>query len=154
GVIVALIAAGLPGQMVAATTQTPARACQDLAAPGLFPDTRVTTAEMVVSGNVPNCRVVATIKPTPGSNIGVEYRLPTDWNTKFLGIGGGGFGGVISANAFNSPVQRGYAAAQTDIGHTPEDGVNWALTAPGVPNVDRVRDYAWRSWERMTVIGK
>jgi feruloyl esterase len=131
-----------------------AQACEELAAPGLFSDTTITLAELVSTGEVSNCRVVGTIKPTPDSNIGVEYRLPTQWNGKFLGLGGGGFGGVISANAFNSPLQRGYAAAQTNIGHTPEDGVYWPLAAPGVAHVDRVRDYAWRSHERMTVVGK
>jgi feruloyl esterase len=154
GLIVELIVAGLPGQTVAAATRAPVYTCEELATPGLFTDTTVSVAEMVDTAGVPNCRVVATIKPTPNSNIGVEYRLPTDWNTKFLGLGGGGFGGVISANAFTPGLLRGYAVAQTDIGHTVDDGVNWALTAPGVPNVDRVRDYAWRSWERMTVIGK
>src|SRR5918994_2451153 len=75
--------------------------CEDLAAPGLFTDTTVTTAELVVSAGVENCRVAGVIKPTADSNIGVEYRLPTNWNGKFLGLGGGGFGGSISQFAFN-----------------------------------------------------
>jgi feruloyl esterase len=156
GLVVALVAAGLPGPTPAATAASaqPVHTCKDLAAPGLFTDTTVKLTEPVDSAGVTNCRVVATIKPTPNSNIGVEYRLPTQWNAKFLGLGGGGFGGVISANAFNAPLQRGYAVAQTDIGHTTEDGVNWALSAPGEPNIDRIRDYSWRSWERMTIIGK
>jgi pimeloyl-ACP methyl ester carboxylesterase len=129
-------------------------ACEDLAAPGLFPNTTITFAELVVSAGVQNCRVAGVIHPTLGSSIGVEYRLPTNWNGKFLGLGGGGFGGSISSGAFNNPLQRGYAAAQTNIGHTPADGVNWALIADGVPHADRVTDYAWRSVEQMTVIGK
>jgi len=135
-----------------------AAGCAALASAGLFPDTTVTLTEfLAASGSLPaRCRVVATIKPTPGSNIGVEYRLPEPpaWNGKFLGIGGGGFGGSISSTGFDTPNQRGYAAAQTDIGHKVTDGEGWALTAPGVPNADRVTDYAWRSWERMTVVGK
>lgn len=123
--------------------------------PGLFPDTDVRIAQIVVTGGVWNCRVVATISPTPDSRIGVEYRLPaTTWNGKFLGLGGGGLGGSITQLAFSAPLQRGYAVAQTDTGHTTAEGVNWALIAPGVPHVDRVRDFAWRSVERMTVIGK
>jgi feruloyl esterase len=132
--------------------------CESLGTAGMFNDTIVTLATNVAANpttGVPaHCRVVATIKPTPGSNIGVEYRLPTPWNGKFLGIGGGGFGGSISAGGFTEGLQRGYAAAQTNIGHTNADGVAWALTAPGVPNGDRVTDYDYRSVRLMTTVGK
>jgi Tannase and feruloyl esterase len=132
--------------------------CESLAIPGMFTDTIVTLAANVAANpatGVPDyCRVVATITPTPGSNIGVEYRLPTPWNGKFLGIGGGGLGGSISNGDFTDPVRRGYAAAQTNIGHTTADGVDWAHDGPNDPDEDKVTDYAWRSWERMTVIGK
>jgi feruloyl esterase len=42
------------------------------------------------------CRVVATAKPSPDSNIGMEVWLPaSDWNGKFLAVGSGGWGGAM-----------------------------------------------------------
>ena len=82
--IVALVAWG--SLFLATSSTSPAEAqvveCEDLALPGLFTDTTVTTAQLVVSAGVENCRVAAVINPTPDSNIGVEYRLPTDWTEK------------------------------------------------------------------------
>lgn len=138
--------------------QSPAVPCSSLATPGLFKDTTVTLAVNVAANpatGVPAyCRVVATIQPMPDSKIGVEYRLPDSWNGKFLGIGGGGLGGAISNGGFTNGLTRGYAAAQTDIGHTNADGVGWALIAPGVPHTDRITDYSWRAVRLMTTVGK
>jgi len=156
--LLAFMASSAISLALTGTASADAEKCSALAKAGLFQDTTVTLTEyLAAAGGIPaRCRVVATIKPTAGSNIGVEYRLPEPpgWNGKFLGLGGGGLGGSISSTAFDGPNQRGYAAAQTDIGHTIADGEAWALTAPGIPNADRVTDYSWRSWERMTVIGK
>ena len=135
--------------------------CEDLAKPGLLTDTQVASATLLpAQGTMPaNCKVVATIKPTQGSNIGVEYRLPIPekWNGKFLGLGGGGFGGVIREPQFADGLTKGYASAQTDIGHKetkgPGDG-SWAMKAKGVPDADAVTDYSWRSVKLMTSVGK
>ncbi len=35
------------------------------------------------------CEVSATLHPVEGSNVGVVYRLPAEWNGRVLGIGGG-----------------------------------------------------------------
>ena len=39
------------------------------------------------------CEVKGTLHPVAGSNIGVVYRLPDNWNGKVYGIGGGGWAG-------------------------------------------------------------
>jgi feruloyl esterase len=129
--------------------------CEELARPGLLPDTRVSEAvRMSAADGIPaHCRIVAVISPTSGSKIGVEYRLPDDWNGKFLGLGGGGLGGVIDPKDFTEGLKRGYAAAQTNIGHD-ESEKEWPLISPGVPNEDAIRDYAWRSVHLMTTVGK
>jgi len=152
----ALLLAVLPSGAFAA-----GMSCEDLAKPGLLTDTTVTSATLLpAQGAMPaNCKVVATIKPTPGSNIGVEYRLPVPekWNGKFLGLGGGGFGGVIREPQFTDGLVKGYASAQTDIGHKLTKGpldASWAMKAKGVPDADTVTDYAWRSVKLMTSVGK
>lgn len=130
-------------------------ACEELAKPGLFSGTTVAEAvQMPAADGVPaHCRIAATISPTPGSKIGVEYRLPDDWNGIFLGIGGGGLGGEIDPKDFSEGLKRGYAAAQTNIGHDAAEK-EWPLLSAGVPNEDAIRDYAWRSVQLMTTVGK
>ena len=148
------------GKAVAGASQAvgPAMFCGFLRDAHLFRDTTVTFAarvpENTATGVPAHCRVVATIKPTPGSNIGVEYRLPDAWNQKFLGLGGGEFGGSIVSDYFAEGLRRGYSVAQTDTGHTAADGIAWALKAPGIPNADRVTDFAGRSVRLMTTVGK
>src|SRR5258708_11106874 len=65
-----------------------------LAEPGRFPQTTVASAaamEPAPQRGLPAyCEVTGTIRPVPGSEIGVVYRLAAAWNGKLLGIGGGG----------------------------------------------------------------
>ncbi len=69
---------------------------------------------------VPHCRVAGTIDGT----IGFELLLPDDWNGKFIMGGGGGFVGSVQNQAQDglglgpTPLERGYATAGTDTGHT------------------------------------
>ena len=43
------------------------------------------------------CRVAATLKPTPDSDIRIEVWMPASkWNGKFLGVGNGGWNGAIA----------------------------------------------------------
>ena len=110
---------------------TIASSCESLTGISL-PGTTVTSAQMVAAGNfippqgVPGampaaldagqayktlpafCRVAATIKPTDDSDIKIEVWMPASgWNGKFLGVGGGGFAGVISYGAMGAALQRG-----------------------------------------------
>jgi feruloyl esterase len=124
--IACAIAACVAGTVAA---QSPSGSCEALT--GLkLQDTTITTAAAVAAGPFkPNanasapamtvpafCRVAATLKPTPESNIRIEVWLPSaeTWNGKFLGTGNGG-AGVISYPALANGLAKGYAT-NTDMG--------------------------------------
>ncbi len=94
------------------------------------------------------CRVAATLRPTPDSNIKIELWMPEqDWNGRFLGTGNGGGAGKIDYHALVSGIQRGYATANTDMGTSPN-----ANTAVGHP--ERWIDFGYRSTHEMTSVSK
>ena len=67
----------------------------------------------------PFCRVAATLKPTPQSDIKTEVWLPSaGWNGKLQVVGNGGWAGSISYGAMATALAAGYATASTDTGHT------------------------------------
>ena len=59
------------------------------------------------------CRVTATVKPVPDSEVKVEIWLPPakQWNGKFLGTGNGGYSGAIGYQDMRGALQQGYATA-------------------------------------------
>jgi feruloyl esterase len=103
--------------------------CQTIAGASV-PNTVITATQSVPAGTyqAPNgqsfagmpafCRVVAYVSTLPGEHVGIEVWLPTGWNGRFEGLGNGGFGGSIVYSALAAAVQQGYAAANTDTGHT------------------------------------
>jgi feruloyl esterase len=131
-------------------------------------DTTVTTAQTVPAGHfsppgerqpagganpykeLPEfCRVAVTIKPTSDSDIKVEVWLPLNgWNSKFQGVGNGGWAGVISYSAMAEAIRAGYATASTDTGHAGGRGT-FVLGHP-----EKLIDFAWRSEHEMTVKAK
>jgi Tannase and feruloyl esterase len=146
--------------MVAAFGARPAAAqdCEKLAGLRLA-NTSITAAQSVAPGafapptgsaapfkDLPGfCRVTGVIKPTPDSDIRFEVWMPSaGWNGKFQGIGNGGFAGTISQPALATAVDRGYAAASTDTGHTTTDA-SWALGHP-----EKIVDYGHRGIHEMT----
>jgi len=97
-----------------------------------------------------NCDVKGTLHPVAGSNIGVVYRLPDNWNGKVYGIGGGGWMGNVSLQAATEALGRGYATMQTDGGH-PAGSVwdtSWAV------NPEAAKDFSYRAIHEMTKAGK
>src|SRR5688572_1194211 len=66
------------------------------------------------------CRVTATLKPSPDSDINIEVWMPTaGWNGKFQAVGNGGWGGTIPyatavPRSLATALRRGYATAATD----------------------------------------
>ena len=144
--------------------------CDSLARLAL-PNTTITIAEVVgvgattglsaalpaaalsrVLAEVPTfCRVTATLRPSSDSDIKIEVWMPSaTWNGKFLGVGNGGWAGVISYPALADAVRRGYAAASTDTGHTGNGGdASFALGHP-----EKLIDFGYRAVHEMTVTAK
>jgi feruloyl esterase len=91
------------------------------------------------------CRVVGRVKPA----VNFEAWMPaSNWNGKFQAVGGGGFAGVIGYAPMAAALNRGYATASTDTGHSTPGG-SWALGHP-----ELVTDFAYRAIHEMTVKAK
>ena len=132
-------------------------ACADLANSALDLTTISEATEVPASAEnaTPYCRIVGVINAEEGSVINVEYRLPEDWNGKFLVQGMGGFAGSISDAQLMRGVSRGYATAMTDTGHQgPGSDASWAMTADGKHDMPKIDDYADRSTHLLTTVGK
>lgn len=141
-----------------------AASCENLKTLSL-PDTTIDSSATVAAGQfkVPNapwapaqqlpehCRVQGTIRPTSDSDIKFEVWLPvTNWNGKFQGAGNGGFAGSINYMGLATAVQRGYAGASTDTGHTGKDEETaWAKGHP-----EKIVDFGHRAIHLMTVNAK
>lgn len=102
--------------------------------------------------NVPAfCRVVAMAEPTSDSEIRIEIWLPAaGWNGRLIGVGNGGFAGMIDYEQLGTAVAKGYAATATDTGHSgsPIDAT-WALGHP-----EKVVDFGYRGVHEMTRVTK
>lgn len=95
------------------------------------------------------CRVTATLRPSPDSDIRIEVWLPTtQWNGKYLAVGNGAFTGSIRHTSMIEPFSRGYATSATDTGH---EG-NTASFGLGHP--EKVIDFGWRSVHEMALVAK
>jgi feruloyl esterase len=160
----ALAAAGIAAPANAA-------ACADLAKSLQLPNVTVSVAEAVAAGKskpsgppglggspVGNyaslpafCRVAATSRPTPDSDIRFEVWMPlAGWNGKFVGGGNGVWAGSIAYSDMTTPLSRGYATAASDVGHqgSPLDGS--FLT--GHP--EKLIDFGHRAVHETTVAAK
>ena len=147
----------------AARPSSAATACEDLSKLSP-PNTTITLAQSVAAGaftapggrgganpfaDLPAfCRVAATLKPSPDSDIKIEVWLPASgWNGKFEGVGNGVWNGNIDQNAMATALRRGYATAGTDTGHEGGGG-------PWMQNKDKLIDYGYRSVHEMTGTAK
>jgi feruloyl esterase len=155
----------LSSSLHAEDSPVPAVACERLAASLKLPNTTITAAQPIAAGRftVPGggaaaraaaklpafCRVLLTIRPSADSDIKSEVWLPMQgWNGKFLQVGNGAWGGSIQYGALAESLQRGYAAASTDTGHTGTD----ASFAVGHP--EKLIDFGYRSVHETAVHGK
>src|SRR5512136_1287826 len=87
-----------------------------------IPDTELTSASVVPQNGArpAHCRVVGVTHGEPGSNVGVEVRLPDGWNGKLLFTTRQGYMGATPpvGNAIVSDgLARHYAIVTTDGGH-------------------------------------
>jgi feruloyl esterase len=126
-----------------------------------LPGVIVTASELVSAGSFtpsagnhtisnlpPFCRVSATLKPAPDSNIRIELWMPEKgWNRRFLGTGNGGGAGRISYSALAWGLRRRFATANTDMGTSPN-----ADAVVGHP--ERWADFGYRATHDMTAVSK
>jgi Tannase and feruloyl esterase len=138
--------------------------CEDLAKLQI-PNTSIDKAEVVTHnsflqvlnhqpiGELPVfCRVVATLRPSSDSNIGVEMWLPqSKWNGRLLGTGSGGFGGFIFYEELAAGLRKGYAVINTDMGLTVPPGKDQAVFAN---RQQRWIDWGYRATHVMTLFAK
>ncbi|KAI0136214.1 tannase and feruloyl esterase-domain-containing protein [Xylariales sp. AK1849] len=101
--------------------------------------------------NLPELCAVTVYVPSSATS---AYRfgvfLPLAWNSRFLTIGNGGFGGGINWLDMGSYVKYGFAVVSTDTGHNSTTGdVSWAYQAP-----QKKIDWGWRAMHGSVVTGK
>lgn len=95
------------------------------------------------------CRISATLKPSPDSDIKIEVWMPeSGWNGKFQAVGNGAWAGTIAYPALAAALNAGYATASTDTGHAGNTGV-FILGHP-----EKLTDFAYRAVHEMTVAAK
>jgi feruloyl esterase len=136
--------------------------CESLASAAL-PETATIAAQAVAAGafdppygnsldKLPAfCRVTGVSKPTKDSYIRFEVWLPVSgWNSKFLGVGNGGFAGSIDYGRMARALKDGYATAGTNAGHDGEAvDATWAFGHP-----EKVIDFGYRALHDTTVNAK
>jgi len=92
---------------------------------------------------------MATLRPTPDSDIKIEVWMPAEgWNGRLEAVGNGGFSGNIQYNALAQAVVKGYAGTATNTGHDSNDS---AFT---IGHPERVKDWGYRAVHEMTVTAK
>jgi hypothetical protein len=116
--------------------------------------TEIVAAETVTSGmleipeaaslhDLPSfCRVQGIMRPSSDSKIRFEVWLPDkEWNGRILGVGNGGFAGVIGYDGLATYLKRGFVVSGTDTGHQANGtDASWAYRHP-----EKVKDFGWRS---------
>ncbi len=117
------------------------------------PKTKAAGSSDALANEFPNlpafCRIVAILKPSKDSDIGIEVWLPArGWNGKLEAVGNGGFAGTIPYQALADAVAAGYAGAGTDTGHTGNNG-NFALG-----HGQKLIDFGYRAIHQMTIASK
>ena len=173
GLSLSIMLLGAAGSAPAATAD-PAARCAALRAP-LIQGLVIETAALVPAGRVKtgasdtsqvelpaHCLFRATLGARTGAagqqlGIGIELRLPLEWNGGFLFQGGGGLDGVlgpsyglVSGNHFPPALTRGYAVVATDGGHRAASAID-----PHFALDQQARlDYAYNALDKTTLVAK
>jgi hypothetical protein len=112
------------------------------------PDVKITAAAPATAP-VPLCKVDGVI----GKELNFSLWLPEAWNGKFVMGGQGGYAGRVESQAMAmQALQKGYAVAGTDTGHTGPGGATDGAWALG--NLERVVNYAHAGIHRVTETSK
>lgn len=165
--LIARVLLGAAAALLASAIASPSAAASCEALRELkLPNTVIRSAETVPAGGFAGmgplrapdlpafCRVTASVRRAPGSDVGVEIWLPlSGWQGVFHGSGNGGFGGVLAAGygPMTAGLRRGYATAVTDTGTAPATPLDGDALI-GQPQ--KWRDWGRRSTHVMTVTGK
>ncbi|KAI1866857.1 uncharacterized protein JN550_007404 [Neoarthrinium moseri] len=101
--------------------------------------------------NLPElCAVTIQVVSSPTSLYRFGLFLPSDWNSRFLAVGNGGFGGGINWLDMGAGVQYGFAIVSTDTGHNSTTAdIAWALNNP-----EKKTDWGWRAFHGSVELGK
>ena len=112
------------------------------------PEVKITAASPAATP-VPLCKLDGVV----GKEINFSIWLPDAWNGKFVMGGQGGFAGRVESQAMGmNALQRGYAIAGTDTGHTGPAGATDGIWAMG--DLERIVNYAHAAIHRVTVTSK
>src|SRR5579863_4695232 len=115
----------------------------------------LTTEDKVTRKNMPAfCRVVASVKDAPDSDVRVELWMPNEgWKGVFHVNGNGGYAGVLAYNygAMAAAIKRGYASAMTDLGMAPATPLNGDAL---VGHPDKWKDWGMLGTHEAAVAGK
>ena len=115
----------------------------------------LTTADKVTRKNMPAfCRVVASVKDAPDSDVRVELWMPNEnWKGVFHVNGNGGYAGVLAYNygAMEAAIKRGYASAETDLGMAPATPLDGDAL---VGHPDKWKDWGMLGTHEAAVVGK
>jgi feruloyl esterase len=112
-----------------------------------FPDVKITGATQSTSP-VPNCKIDGVI----GREIKFSVWLPDAWNGKFVMGGQGGFAGRLESQAqAMGALQKGYAMAGTDTGHSAPGAADGGWAAG---DMERIINYAHVAIHRTTEVSK
>ncbi len=153
-----LLALGLFWPLTSAAQNTDV--CRGFSAPTSLPFTQVLSVQPQVANmgqkRTEFCEIKVAISPVAGSRTVAIYRLPNQWNGKFLGIGGGGFAGNLSLAAAQPGLARGYAVMQNDMGHPSENGLDpsFAVLPNGQANTQGIIDFGHRATHLSTTLGQ
>jgi hypothetical protein len=140
--VAALMAAAIFAS--AAEAQVACESMKDFQAP----DVKINAAAPATSP-VPLCKVDGVI----GKEINFSIWLPEAWNGKFVMGGQGGYAGSVESQAIAmQALQKGYAVAGTDTGHSGPGGATDGAWALG--NLERVVNYAHAGIHRVTATSK
>ncbi|KAJ9150152.1 Carboxylic ester hydrolase [Coniochaeta hoffmannii] len=101
--------------------------------------------------NLPSlCAVTVKVASSPSSSYRFGVFLPETWNSRFLAVGNGGFGGGINWLDMGQGVRYGHTVVSTDTGHNATVGDNtWALNNP-----EAVKDWGYRAVHGTVELGK
>ncbi len=173
--IAVLLGAGICclGATAGRTADTANQKCQALTSFS-WPNLVVETVEHVAAGpakgrpgappgaNLPeHCLFRATLSPRKGAEgqqlgIGMELRLPLDWNGRFAFQGGGGLDGVLQPSygqvngAYPPALARGFAVVSTDGGHRGKSMMDASFALDQQARLD----YAYNAVDQTTQVAK